>query len=86
LLRAQVFWDVNFRRVRVLGVSNERNAFILKSQAVQEEILFGVLDTPEDLNPQDVKTRKRALGCPVAAYRIYMDCSDTISNLYGYSI
>jgi hypothetical protein len=54
--------------VRVLGVSNERNAFILKSQAVQEEILFGVLDTTEDLNPQDVKTRKRdALGCPVAA-------------------
>jgi len=54
--------------VRVPGVSNEPNTFILIGQAFQEEILFGVLHTPEDLNPQDLKTRKReALGCPVMA-------------------
>jgi len=50
----------------VPGVSNERNAFILIGQAVQEEILFGVFHIPENLNAQDLKTRMReAQGCPV---------------------
>jgi hypothetical protein len=67
-MRAQVFWDVNYRRARVPGVSNDRNVFILTGQAVKEEILFGVLHTPENLNVQDFKTRKReALCCPVMA-------------------
>jgi hypothetical protein len=49
-----------------------------------KKFFFGLIDTPKDLNPQDLKTRKReAVGCPVAVYR-HMDLN--VSNVCGFPI